>query len=119
MTLISVWTSLLDLKKMIKSILIFMLQACIVSLLTVLIGGEAFLWHQDRQPKPEEIECPVVDNNIIPTEVAGKIACINGAAHIIDRSGLVALWDENRAIIICTESTESIVEGYHLWKRDQ
>ena len=96
-----------------------MLQACIVSLLTVLIGGEAFLWHQDRQPKPEEIECPVVDNNIIPTEIAGKIACINGAAHIIDRSGLVALWDENRAIIICTESTESIVEGYHLWKRDQ
>jgi len=104
---------------MIKLILIFMLQACIVSLLTVLIGAEAYIRYQDKQPVAEAEECPTLDNNIIPTEVAGKIACINGAAHIIDRSGLVALWDENRAIIICTESTESIVEGYHLWKRDQ
>ena len=119
MTLISVWTSLLDLKKMIKSILIFMLQACIVALLTVLIGAEAYIRYQDRQPTHEVEECPTLDNNIIPTEIAGKIACINNVAHIIDRSGLITLWDANRAIIICTESTESIVEGYHLWKRDQ
>ena len=96
----------------------FTLQAFVLGVITSYIGLETYIWYQAKHPAAvaEQKECPTPD---LAIEMAGKIACINNAAHIIDKSGLVALWDESRSIIICTESMESIIEGYHLWKKDQ
>lgn len=109
---------------MIKSILIFMIQAFVVSCITALICSELYLYYkQELEEKPtiEMPDCPIVScprceepTSYIEEE---RLACIGKNLYVISGERLL-LKSKNDQEILCFESDEiQSLTGYNLFER--
>ena len=107
---------------MIKNILIFLIQTLVVSLTTVFIGSEAYLYYKQDVEKP--VKCPSCPSLSCPeqyqeeVEYAGDmLACIDNDLYLI-RDNETILKDSDGEHVLCSKgnSIESL-GGYKLWKR--
>jgi hypothetical protein len=109
-----------------KNSMIFLMQAFIVSIITVLLGAEAYLYYKREIEKPVQFECPTVrcpdciqsnkpmayaeeEPEILP------LVCIGKNLYTIDDQDRL-LKDKNGNEILCFNSEEiQSITGFNLF----
>jgi len=111
-----------------KNSLIFLMQALIVSIITVLLGAEAYLHYKREIEKPVQFECPVVRcpdciQSNKPMAYSDeydyqetRLACIGKNLYTIDGDKLL-LKSKNDREILCFKSDEiQTLTGFNLFE---
>ena len=99
---------------MIKSTLIFLVQALVVSILTVGLGSELYLYYKEKIERPVVIpECPYSQQY---EREEWELACIDNLLFKIKDSSIM-LYDDSGSPVICSEEGQfKLIRGYQLWR---